>query len=356
MPEISGLGSPKNEAKLRGKKPSTFGGSPLHESPKSEARLRSQDPTSWGYFSSLLHFMGVFGVYLYPKGVARMKPFRLLHETGQPARLHLESWERDYDALTAGFSTRWGGASEGDYSSLNCGLHVKDDPRRVIENRGRLALALNVPFEAWTCGEQVHGRNVAVVTRVKRGKGRLANEDAIPDTDALITNEPDVLLISYYADCVPLYFYDPVRRVVGLAHAGWKGTVQQIARHTVEAMSETYGTDAADVLAATGPSIGSCCYEVDRNVIERIDECLTELNSDDNERRNIYKQGQKEGKFMLNLQQLNRQIMIKAGILPSHIEICEICTGCRTDLFFSYRKENGSTGRMVSWIGLNVTS
>jgi len=282
----------------------------------------------------------------------RVEPFRLSDTPGQPAVMHIDRWERDYLGLSAGFTTRLGGVSEGACDSLNCALHVQDNPLHVAENRRRLAAALDFPFEAWTCGEQVHGRHVAVVTRASRGKGRLAREDAIPDTDALITNEPGIWLTSFYADCVPLYFFDPVRKVAGLAHAGWKGTVLQIAGHTVQSMAKTYGTVPGDVLAAVGPSIGSCCYEVDRAVIERIDECLMEIGADEPVRRAVYKPGA-PGKSMLDLQQLNRQIMIKAGILPTHIEICGMCTGCRTDLFYSHRKERGATGRMASWIGLH---
>lgn len=283
-----------------------------------------------------------------------MEPFQLRGGSGQPTRLHIERWENGFPGLGAGFTTRLGGVSEGDKASLNCALHVADVPERVIENRQRLAQALQVPFEAWTCGEQVHGRHVTVVSRDLRGKGRTAREDAIRDTDALLTNEAGIWLVSFYADCVPLYFFDPVRRVVGLAHAGWKGTVLQIAREVVRTMAEAYGTDAADVRAAIGPSIGDCCYEVDDRVIERIDECLTELGASGEARGRVYRRTGEPGKYRLGLQEMNRQIMIKAGIMPMHIEICGICTGCRTDLFFSHRRENGSTGRMASWIGLDL--
>ncbi|GAA3403971.1 peptidoglycan editing factor PgeF [Paenibacillus hodogayensis] len=280
-----------------------------------------------------------------------MEPFQLTQRPGEPASLHITRWESGHPGLSAGFTTRLGGVSQAPYDSLNCALHIQDDPSVVADNRKRLAASLNVPFEAWTCGEQVHGCQVAVVARSDRGRGRLTREDAIPDTDALITNERGIWLTSFYADCVPLYFFDPVREAVGLAHAGWKGTVLQIARRTVEEMTRSFGTNPADVLAAVGPSIGPCCYEVDSTVTERIDECLTDIGADASMREAVCRPG-RPGKTMLGLQQLNGQIMIKAGILPTHIEICEMCTGCRTDLFYSHRKERGKTGRMASWIGL----
>ncbi|MDF2721894.1 MAG: multicopper polyphenol oxidase [Paenibacillus sp.] len=284
-----------------------------------------------------------------------MKPFEMSQRQGEPTVLRLERWEREYGAIAAGFSTRIGGNSTGPYASLNCGLHVNDDPAVVLGNRKLLAAALQVPFEAWTCGEQVHGANVAVVTREHRGRGRLAADDALPDVDALITNEPGIWFVSYYADCVPIYFFDPIRRIIGLAHAGWKGSVLKIARSTVENMQNEYGSNPADIQAVVGPSIGPCCYEVDRNVQMRIAAVAEELQIGEQDRLSLYEPGDAEGKYMANLQQFNRQIMIKAGILPSHIEICGLCTGCRTDLFFSHRKEHGLTGRMVSWIGLELS-
>ncbi|PYI54565.1 peptidoglycan editing factor PgeF [Paenibacillus flagellatus] len=285
-----------------------------------------------------------------------MASFRLTERPGEPAFFTIDRWEREYPFVTAGFTTRKGGVSGGSLASLNCALHVQDDPAHVVENRKRLASALHVPFEAWTCGEQVHGDVVTVVTKDERGRGRAEREDALPGTDALITDRPGVWLTSFYADCVPLYLFDPVRRAVGLAHAGWKGTVLEIAARTVEAMTKTFGSSPADVRAAIGPSIGDCCYEVDGHVIGRIDECLDRLGADESVRRTVYRPAEEPGKSMLNLQEMNRQIMIKAGILPTHIEICGMCTGCRTDLFFSHRKEKGSTGRMASWIGLDMRS
>lgn len=283
-----------------------------------------------------------------------MEPFVLTNAAGKPAYMTIERWERQFPLVNAGFTTRIGGVSEGGCSSLNCALHVNDDPRHVRRNRELLAEALQIPIESWTCGEQVHGSRVTAVTAKDRGRGAASREAAFPDTDALITNVPGIWLTSFYADCVPLYFYDPVRQAVGLAHAGWKGTVLQIAAETIKAMNENYGSEPSNIRAAIGPSIGVCCYEVDDRVIERINSCLTEIGASGADRAAVHHAGAEPGKHMLNLQEMNRQIMIKAGILPMHIEICGICTGCRTDLFFSHRKENGIAGRMASWVGLSL--
>jgi YfiH family protein len=166
-----------------------------------------------------------------------------------------------------------------------------------------------------------------------------------------MTDVPNVLLASFYADCVPLYFYDPEHQAAALAHAGWKGTVQQIAAETIQAMEQAYGSNPQTLVAAIGPSIGSCCYEVDGMVTAKVKRLIGELNLSDHEQETMMTLSE-NGKANLNLKEINRQIMIKAGILPIHIEITQWCTGCRRDLFYSHRKEGGLTGRMASWIGI----
>ncbi|WP_028549295.1 peptidoglycan editing factor PgeF [Paenibacillus sp. UNC451MF] len=284
-----------------------------------------------------------------------MEPFVLQKVENGCELFFIKHWMDQAIGLTVGFTSRLGGVSKKEFGSLNCGLHVMDVPEDVIKNRSRLAEALNMKLEDCTYAEQVHGNEVQVVTRQLAGAGVDSREGAIQAKDAFITNEPGLFLHALFADCVPLLFFDPVQRAVGLAHAGWKGTVLQIARKTLEAMESQYGTKAADVLAAIGPSIHSCCYEVDENVISQIVQTMDELgieNKNDDKSAWIY-ENKDNGKYNLSLQQMNRQIMIKAGILPSHIEISSLCTSCRTDLFFSHRKEGGKTGRMAAWIGLH---
>ncbi|BBH21204.1 laccase domain protein [Paenibacillus baekrokdamisoli] len=284
-----------------------------------------------------------------------MEPFKRNDSAKMPSLFLLSEWMEHNEGLSAGFTSRLGGTSEAPWSSLNMGLHVGDDSEAVVHNRDLLAHALDWPFEAWTCGEQVHGCHVHVVTANDRGKGRLSRLTAIGDSDALVTNEKDVLLTSFYADCVPLYFFDPKKDVIGLAHAGWKGTVLEIARLTVETMQSSYGCLAGDIQAAIGPSIGVCCYEVDETVLKLVKPLIQELELSQFEQRTTLStiiNPTQAGKARINLKELNRQIMIKAGILPMHIEITQWCTGCSTDVFFSHRLEGGATGRMSSWIGM----
>lgn len=269
----------------------------------------------------------------------------------EPSLFLLPEWMKADERLTAGFTGRGGGVSAEPWTGLNIGQHVGDDEEAVIENRKRVTEALGWPFEAWTCAEQIHGSRVAQVTLAERGKGRERMDDTIAGCDALMTNVPGVLLTSFYADCVPLYFFAPEAGAIALAHAGWRGTVGGIAARTTEAMESAYGVRPDQILAAIGPSIGDCCYEVDGLVITEVERVVDELNLPESDRESCM-QRKKNGKASLNLKELNRQIMIKAGILPSRIELTSWCTGCRTDLFYSHRVEGGKTGRMASWIGL----
>lgn len=282
------------------------------------------------------------------------EPFVETYSAGKPAGFHLADWERRFPYVSAGMTSRHGGVSVSPLDTLNCALHVNDAPDRVIENRRSFAETLGASFDAWTCAEQVHGSRIAVITAAERGRGRLSREDAIQATDALITDTPGVWLTAFFADCVPLYFLDPVRRAVGLAHAGWKGTVALIAQETVQAMAAAFGSRPEDLYAAVGPSIGGCCYEVDAAVATPVKAALQRLGLEAEADRFLVPRAGRQGKWMLNLQLLNQQIMIKAGILPSRIEICGMCTSCRTDVFYSHRKEHGSTGRMAAWIGMDL--
>ncbi|CAM4508636.1 hypothetical protein FHS16_003001 [Paenibacillus endophyticus] len=280
-----------------------------------------------------------------------MEAFEHFQSAKGPSLFLLSEWNDLYTGMTAGFTGRDGGASGAPWSSLNLGLHVGDSQHDVIANRKRLTDAIGWSFESWTCAEQVHGNRVSQVTLAERGRGRDSMDDVIKDCDAIITDVPGVLLASFYADCVPLYFYDPQHHAVALAHAGWKGTVQQIAAETVQVMTDAYGTKPEHLKAAIGPSIGSCCYEVDGPVIQQVQQLLEQLGVEGESSQKML-QRSIDGKANLDLKEINRQIMIKAGILPIHIELTEWCTGCRRDLFFSHRKEGGLTGRMASWIGI----
>ncbi len=258
--------------------------------------------------------------------------------------LHLQEWEERFPGLVAGFTIRTGGVSELPYGSFNMGLHVGDDAAHVVTNRKALAEHLQLPFEAWTCADQVHGNQVCRV--VASGAGRESLENVIQGTDGLYTEKAEVLLASFYADCVPLFFLDPASGAIGLAHAGWKGTVGRIAEEMVKAFETEYHANRDKLLVAIGPSIGGCCYEVDERIMERVRESAKHWEGSVSPSQN--------GRYMLDLRKLNTEILLEAGISKGNIATTDWCTSCRTDLFFSHRKEagaSGTTGRMASFIG-----
>ena len=246
-------------------------------------------------------------------------------------------------AIKHGISTRLGGVSSKPYSSLNLGLHTGDDKEKVIKNRRAFARAVGVDPIRLTTAEQVHGDAVFIVGEEHAGLGAAEYSKAIRGTDALITNIPNLPLILFFADCVPVLIADPVRRAVGISHAGWKGTVAAIAAKTVKAMENAYGTKPSDCIAGIGPSIGQCCYEVDEAVMNRLKSFSywSELVIS------------KEERWQLNLQEANRRQLIEAGLKPESISVSNVCTCCNVELFFSYRAEHGLTGRIGAIISLD---
>ena len=238
----------------------------------------------------------------------------------------------------AGFTTacscRLHGESDLVPGTLNLALHVGDDPRKVLRNRQKFAEAIGVDRERFTTCAQVHKSHVQVIAEPQIGSGALSFADTVPDTDALVTDLADVPLLLFYADCVPVLLADPQTGAIGLAHAGWRGTAAQIAGKTVAAMQDAFGVKPENLLAAIGPSIGSCCYEVDDVVREQ----MPGYESGFTEKCN--------GKYWLDLWQVNRQQLVQAGVPLSRIAVSGVCTNHNPELFCSYRYENGKTGRM----------
>jgi polyphenol oxidase len=241
-------------------------------------------------------------------------------------------------ALLAGCTGRAGGVSEPPYETLNIGLHVGDDPEAVLENRRRLARALGVELATFAIPRQVHRGGVAAVTADDCGRGSLAIEDAVPDCDALITQDAGVVLAVVLADCVPVILFDPLTPAVGIAHAGWAGTVDHVARNTVDAMRRDFGTDPRSLLAGIGPSIGPASYEVGAEVAERAAAEFPQASL-------VHTQG--GGKFLLDLWGGNVADLVEAGVPRSNIEVAEIDTYRCADRFYSHRRRR-PTGRFFA--------
>ena len=248
-------------------------------------------------------------------------------------------WYGTFPALEeAGFvnacSCRLHGESDVVPGTLNLALHVGDDVEKVLRNRKVFAEAMGVDANLFTTCQQVHGSKVVQVTKELVGSGAKDFANTIADTDALITNLPDVPLMLFYADCVPVLLADLETGAIGLAHAGWRGTVANIGAKTLVAMGEAFGTKPENVLAAIGPSIGACCYEVDDFVRDQ---------SSGYEEFFASKGG---GKYHLDLWGMNAKQLQEAGVPAEKITIAGICTNDNVELFCSYRAEQGKTGRM----------
>lgn len=243
------------------------------------------------------------------------------------------------------FSARLGGESVKPYKGLNMALHVGDEADIVWKNRQRFFQALELKAEKLVTPQQVHGANIQRVSMADAGRGAKDYADAIAGTDALITNEPGLPLMLCFADCVPVIFLDPEKQAVGIAHAGWKGTVAKIARETIYRMQEEFGSNPADILAGIGPSIGPCCFAVGEEVAEKFREAFAK----DAERI----VSEKDGQLYVNLWEANRLQLLEAGICKNHIEMADTCTDCQHQWFYSYRADGGQTGRMAAIIALN---
>lgn len=248
-----------------------------------------------------------------------------------------------------GFSTRKGGVSTGIFSSMNLNFKRGDDPDAVMENYRRMAAALNMRVEDMVLSDQTHTTNVRVITEEDRGKGILKPQD-YSDVDGMITNVPEIVLVTSYADCVPLYFVDPVRKAIGLSHSGWKGTVGHIGQKTVWKMHEVYGSEPKDIVAAIGPSICQSCYEVSDDVAEAFRANFTADEAADI----LLDKG--NGKYQLDLWKANWYVLADAGILPEHLSVTDLCTACHPDLMWSHRKTNGQRGGLSAFLSLIDTS
>jgi len=244
-----------------------------------------------------------------------------------------------------GFSTRLGGVSQGCYASLNLSFTRGDDEAAVRENYHRIAKSIGVKCENMVLSQQTHTTNVRVVTEKDKGKGIVKPLD-YTDVDGMVTNIHGICLVTFYADCVPLYFVDPVQKAIGLSHSGWRGTVGKIGKETIRKMEEQYGSDPKDILAAVGPSICKDCYEVSEDVILEFQKNFKERYWKDL----FYRK--ENGKYQLDLWKANEIIFKESGILPEHIAVTNVCTHCNSEMLYSHRTSGERRGNLAAFLAL----
>lgn len=246
------------------------------------------------------------------------------------------------------FTTRLGGVSEGIFSSMNVSFTRGDDEACVMENYRRIAQILGVSLSDFVCTDQTHTTNIRVVTREDAGKGVTEKKD-YTDIDGLVTNERGLVLATFYADCIPLYFVDPVKKVIGLSHSGWRGTVGKIGKKTVERMGEVYGCLPEDIYGAVGPGICQSCYEVSKDVADAFDEAF----GPDEGRLDTLLLKKPDGKYLLDLWRANYYVMLEAGLSARHIQVTDVCTCHNPDYLFSHRATHGKRGNLGAFLCLD---
>lgn len=241
------------------------------------------------------------------------------------------------------FSTRLGGVSSGHCATMNLSFNRGECRENVLENYRILCGAVGIDTENLVLSHQTHTNNVLCVTEEHRGTG--ITKPSFCDVDGLITDKKGVALVTQYADCTPLLFCDPIKKVIATSHAGWRGTVKLIGKVTVEKMCSEFGCKPEDIIAGIGPCIGKCCYEVDDPVYNEFVK-IPFLSLDD-----IFTK-KPNGKYMLNLVEANRQILINSGINPENIDLSDICTCCNAKEMHSHRATGGKRGNLAAIIEL----
>lgn len=242
------------------------------------------------------------------------------------------------------FSTRLGGVSSGIFSTMNLSFSRGDNESDVMENYRRLCGVIGTDYTKCVLSKQTHTTNIRIVTEEDAGKGIVKERD-YDDVDGLITNVPGLTLVTQFADCVGLLFYDPQKKVIATSHAGWRGTVGEIGKKTVELMHEHFGCEPSDICAGIAPSIGKCCFEVDLSVAEEFNNMKSidkaQIITDDG-----------NGKFHIDLWLTNYLTLLSAGLRQENISVTDLCTKCYPDVFFSHRATAGKRGNLAALICL----
>lgn len=240
------------------------------------------------------------------------------------------------------FSSKNGGVSTGVYSSMNLAFR-NDNPNNVFENFKIICNAINCDYQKVVFGNQQHKDFVYKVTAKDIGKGLFFKTDI--NADAFITNEPEIVLTAFFADCVPIFILDPIKKAIGVVHSGWRGTVLEISKKAILKMIDEYSSDPKDLLVGIGPSINSCCFEVDNYTVN----CFK--NSLSFSEEFIFTHTKKH-KFRIDLQNIIKQSILSTGVLASNIEISDFCTMCNPHIFFSHRLMGNERGSLAAILSL----
>ena len=251
---------------------------------------------------------------------------------------------QDISFINHAFSTKLGGVSTGEFTSMNLAFNRGDDIDAVTENYKLFCKATGFDFDTLVASAQDHNTVVRKVTKEDCGIGITKPRD-IQSVDALVTNQPNVTLVTYYADCTPIFFVDKVKKVIALAHAGWRGTVGKICKNVIDTMVNDYNCNTADIICCVGPAISKCCYEIDKTCYDEFVKSQLDIEKIMTDKSN--------GKYMADLLETNKQILISSGVPKENIIISDVCTKCNSELLWSHRATNGHRGTMCAFMCIN---
>lgn len=249
------------------------------------------------------------------------------------------------EGLIHGFSTRLGGVSKGYFSSMNLSFQRGDCEEDVRENYKRIGKAIGFSPENLVFSDQIHEDTIYSVTKDDCGKGY--TKELLKGNDGLVTNERQVPLVTFYADCVPIFFYDPVKEVIGMAHSGWRGTVKRIGCKMLSKMQTEYGSKVEDILVVIAPSICKDCYEISEDVANEFKKEMKEISTE------LYLEEKGNGKYQLDLWKVNEEMLLRAGVQREHLAVTDLCTCCNPELFFSHRASEGKRGNLAGFMMLS---
>ncbi len=238
------------------------------------------------------------------------------------------------------FSTRLNGTSPIPFDSLNMAFTTADTVSNIINNRRLFFKRFNIDLSKVVYMQQTHGINIQIADKSDAGRGAKEYLSGFPDTDGILTNDPEIVVCGCFADCVPVWIYDPIRKAGGIIHAGWKGTAQSIVKHGIKKLSEWFGTETKDIIAGIGPSIGPCCFKVDQITAQDITFSIA------NHQRNRVTSDESGEDVNLDLWLINSLQLQDAGVLTQNIITAGQCTCCMQDIYHSFRRDKEMSGRM----------
>ena len=243
--------------------------------------------------------------------------------------------------VVAGFTSRHEGVSRPPYNSLNLGMNTDDQPHNVEGNRSLLARTFDIPMERLVTVRQTHGSDILVIDEPNNDFSHFTSLEA----DAVITNQSGVMIGVTVADCVPILLFDPTKKVVAAVHAGWQGIASRIVEQAINGMQDLFKTKPEQVMAFIGPCIGPCCYEVDKPVKERFTKNGIDWEA-------CAETGKDVDHWKLDMSKANRLQLTSSGVRSEMIQSSDLCVCCHKELFFSYRRDGGETGRQMGFIML----